>query len=104
VWLVKNRLCALRIDPGTVNGDVNERFREALRAFQAREGLPQTGEADVATLSRLGFSSSDVIRMSDLINRRDDDLPGLQLPWMLLIPGLGAGLFMVYALSKYLRS
>ena len=39
--------------PGAVDGVVGRRTREALRAYQAREGLPPTGVLDEPTLSRL---------------------------------------------------
>jgi rare lipoprotein A len=39
--------------PGPVDGVVGRRTREALRAYQAREGLPQTGVLDEPTFSRL---------------------------------------------------
>jgi rare lipoprotein A len=39
--------------PGAVDGVVGRRTREALHAYQAREGLPTTGVLDEATFSRL---------------------------------------------------
>jgi rare lipoprotein A len=39
--------------PGAVDGVVGRRTREALRAYQTREGLPPTGVLDEPTLSRL---------------------------------------------------
>jgi rare lipoprotein A len=39
--------------PGPVDGVVGRRTRQALRAYQAREGLPQTGGLDEATFHRL---------------------------------------------------
>jgi peptidoglycan lytic transglycosylase len=39
--------------PGSIDGVVGRRTREALRAYQAREGLPATGVLDQATFSRL---------------------------------------------------
>jgi rare lipoprotein A len=39
--------------PGAVDGVVGRRTREALRAYQTREGLPATGVLDEPTLSRL---------------------------------------------------
>jgi rare lipoprotein A len=39
--------------PGSIDGVVGRRTREALRAYQAREGLPPTGVLDEPTFSRL---------------------------------------------------
>jgi rare lipoprotein A len=39
--------------PGAVDGVVGRRTREALRAYQTREGLPPTGVLDEPTFSRL---------------------------------------------------
>jgi rare lipoprotein A len=39
--------------PGAVDGVVGRQTREALRAYQTREGLPPTGVLDEPTLSRL---------------------------------------------------
>jgi rare lipoprotein A len=39
--------------PGPVDGVVGPRTRQALSAYQAREGLPQTGGLDEATFHRL---------------------------------------------------
>jgi peptidoglycan hydrolase-like protein with peptidoglycan-binding domain len=40
-------------DPGPVDGVVGPRTRQALRAYQARAGLPQTGVLDATTFQRL---------------------------------------------------
>lgn len=59
VWDVQNRLCALGIDPGPVDGRTTSSwFAPAIRAFQYREGLPETGELTPATLRQLGFSDA----------------------------------------------
>ena len=39
--------------PGSIDGVVGRRTREALRAYQTREGLPPTGVLDEPTFSRL---------------------------------------------------
>jgi rare lipoprotein A len=47
---------ALKVEgfhPGPVDGVVGPRTRQALRAYQAREGLPQTGGLDEGTFHRL---------------------------------------------------
>jgi len=41
------------LHPGPVDGVVGPRTRQALRAYQAREGLPQTGDLDDTTFHRL---------------------------------------------------
>jgi hypothetical protein len=40
-------------DPGDIDGEIGARTRKAIRAFQAAQGLPQTGELDPPTLERL---------------------------------------------------
>jgi peptidoglycan hydrolase-like protein with peptidoglycan-binding domain len=40
-------------DPGGIDGKIGPRTRKAIRAFQAAQGLPQTGELDPPTLERL---------------------------------------------------
>jgi rare lipoprotein A len=39
--------------PGSIDGRLGPRTRQAVRAYQAREGLPQTGVLDAATFNRL---------------------------------------------------
>jgi rare lipoprotein A len=39
--------------PGSIDGRLGPRTRRAIRAYQAREGLPQTGVLDAATFQRL---------------------------------------------------
>ena len=41
------------LHPGAIDGRLGPRTRRAVRAYQAREGLPQTGVLDAATFSRL---------------------------------------------------
>jgi peptidoglycan hydrolase-like protein with peptidoglycan-binding domain len=41
------------LHPGPIDGVVGPRTRQALRAYQARAGLPQTGVLDDPTLQRL---------------------------------------------------
>jgi rare lipoprotein A len=53
---IKQAQEALKVEgfhPGPVDGVVGPRTRQALRAYQAREGLPQTGGLDEATFHRL---------------------------------------------------
>jgi hypothetical protein len=59
VWDAQNRLCALGIDPGPVDGRTTSSwFAPAVSAFQYREGLPENGELTIATLRQLGFSNA----------------------------------------------
>src|SRR5919109_910268 len=54
--LIKQAQEALKMEglhPGPVDGVVGPRTRQALRAYQARAGLPQTGVLDDATFHRL---------------------------------------------------
>jgi rare lipoprotein A len=39
--------------PGSIDGRLGPRTRQALRAYQARQGLPQTGDLDNTTFHRL---------------------------------------------------
>jgi peptidoglycan hydrolase-like protein with peptidoglycan-binding domain len=39
--------------PGSIDGRLGPRTRQAVRAYQARVGLPQTGVLDAATFQRL---------------------------------------------------
>ena len=41
-------------DPGSLNGQMGRKTREALKRFQSDNGLPGTGEADAATRVALG--------------------------------------------------
>ena len=41
------------VRPGSIDGRLGPRTRQAIRAYQAREGLPQTGVLDAATFNRL---------------------------------------------------
>jgi hypothetical protein len=50
---VQRALAALGFDPGVVDGVVGDRTREALRAYQARKGLPVTGRTSQDLISAL---------------------------------------------------
>jgi rare lipoprotein A len=41
------------LHPGSIDGRLGPRTRQAVRVYQAREGLPQTGVLDAATFGRL---------------------------------------------------
>jgi hypothetical protein len=51
---VQQRLVEVGHDPGTVDGVMGEKTREALRSFQQTRGLEPTGEPDGQTLAELG--------------------------------------------------
>jgi hypothetical protein len=51
---VQQRLVEVGHDPGTVDGVMGEKTREALRSFQQARGLEPTGEPDRRTLAELG--------------------------------------------------
>jgi hypothetical protein len=55
----QERLCTLRIDPGRIDGDASKLMTQtAIKAYQYRVGLPQTGGFDDVTLRSLGFSNA----------------------------------------------
>jgi peptidoglycan hydrolase-like protein with peptidoglycan-binding domain len=51
---VQQRLVEFGHDPGTADGVMGEKTREALRSFQQTRGLEPTGEPDGRTLAELG--------------------------------------------------
>jgi peptidoglycan hydrolase-like protein with peptidoglycan-binding domain len=51
---VQQRLVEFGHDPGTVDGIMGERTRDALRSFQQSRGIEPTGEPDGRTLAELG--------------------------------------------------
>lgn len=51
--LVENRLAALGLDPGRVDGTFDEKTREALRRFQRARNLEPTGYVNQATMVRI---------------------------------------------------
>jgi peptidoglycan hydrolase-like protein with peptidoglycan-binding domain len=84
-----------------VNGTQDQRLVEALRTFQTREGLPVTGQADAATLYRLGFSAAEAQQYSTTISQPLVNIQPIQLPWVLIATTSVASLFMMYAVWKY---
>lgn len=103
IWVLKNRLCSQRIDPGAVNGTQDQRLVEALRTFQTREGLPVTGQSDAATLYRLGFSAAEAQQYSTAIAQSSQLIAPIQLPWALIAASTAASMFAMYAVWKYAR-
>ena len=55
---VQNALKQMGHDPGPTDGVMGARTREALRAYQKKQGLDATGRLDDATLAKLGQTSS----------------------------------------------
>jgi peptidoglycan hydrolase-like protein with peptidoglycan-binding domain len=51
--LVQERLQAEGVYAGPVDGEMNAQTEAALRAYQAKQGLPASGAADEATLKQL---------------------------------------------------
>jgi peptidoglycan hydrolase-like protein with peptidoglycan-binding domain len=45
------------VNPGPIDGILGPRTEQALRDYQKKQNLPQTGELDEATLQKLGVSS-----------------------------------------------
>jgi peptidoglycan hydrolase-like protein with peptidoglycan-binding domain len=101
IWVLKNRLCSQRIDPGAVNGTQDQRLVEALRTFQTRQGLPVTGQADAATLYQLGFTAAEAQQYSTAIAQPLANIQPMQLPWLLIGATSVASLFMMYAVWRF---
>ena len=51
---VQERLKAIGVNPGPIDGTLGPQTREALRWYQNTKGLPMTGEIDERTLDALG--------------------------------------------------
>lgn len=54
VQQAQERLKNAGFDPGPIDGSLGPRTRATLRQYQAKNGLPETGELDDATLNALG--------------------------------------------------
>jgi len=59
--------------PGVIDGMTGGNTRRALRAYQAANGLPVTGEADATTIGSLGGADADVLVRHTLT---EDDVAG----------------------------
>ncbi|PYM25225.1 MAG: hypothetical protein DMD78_06900 [Candidatus Rokuibacteriota bacterium] len=55
---VQNALKQMGHDPGPIDGVMGAHTRDALRAYQKKNGLDATGRLDDATLAKLGQTSS----------------------------------------------
>lgn len=103
VWDIKNKLCIERFDPGNLNGSYDRMTSEALIAVQARNRIPQTGEADAVTLRLLGFSASDAQRLANALAEPETVVPPVQLPWGLIAASSVASVFMLYAVWQFTK-
>ena len=103
IWLLKSRLCSQRIDPGAVDGNLNTRLSEAVSAFQTRQGLPATGQADAATLRLLGFSADEATQYTNAIAQPATQVSSVPLPWALIAASGVASMFMMYAVWKFTK-
>jgi peptidoglycan hydrolase-like protein with peptidoglycan-binding domain len=45
------------LNPGPIDGVVGPQTQQAVRDYQKKQNLPQTGQFDAATLQKLGVSS-----------------------------------------------
>jgi len=54
---VEQRLKELGLDPGPIDGTVDDQTGTALRAFQKKAGVPETGKIDDATMTQLVAST-----------------------------------------------
>jgi lipoprotein-anchoring transpeptidase ErfK/SrfK len=50
-----------RFSPGAIDGRRGENFAKALRVFQSRNGLPESGELDAATFEKLAQDAEPVL-------------------------------------------
>jgi len=103
IWIVKNKLCSERIDPGDVNGNMDARMSEALTAVQTRNSIPQTGQADAVTLRVLGFPADQAQQLATAIAQEEVQTPPLQLPWALIAASSVASMFMIYAVWQFTK-
>ncbi len=51
----QSKLAAQGLDPGTLDGVLGGKTSAAIKSFQEKSGLPQTGALDSATLDKLGI-------------------------------------------------
>jgi peptidoglycan hydrolase-like protein with peptidoglycan-binding domain len=54
---VQQALQGIGVNPGPIDGVMGPRTQQAVRDYQKKENLPQTGQLDAATLQKLGVSS-----------------------------------------------
>jgi len=100
LWDIQKRLCELGVDSGRVDGQpMSASLGPALRAYQARQGLPQTGRADPGTLRAMGFHAQRALEISGLATRTPAGrgAPGMGASWMLLLGFMGAAGLLYFA-------
>lgn len=95
IWDMQRKLCKMGVDVGPINGQVGSAsFRAAIKAYQARVGLSQTGNADEATLRSMGFSAQRSVDIAGSVANqeqgdRSDQGPGigtmLNIPMLALV-------------------
>lgn len=103
VWDIKNKLCISRFDPGNLNGSHDRMMSEALIAVQARNRIPQTGEADAVTLRLIGFSASEAQQLANTLAEPETVVPPVQLPWGLIAASSVSSIFMLYAVWQFTK-
>lgn len=82
-WLdLQVRLDRLGLSPGEIDGAPGRNSREALRAFQQRQGITPTGRPDAATVVALEKASPEPVLVSYTLTAAD-----LQGPFTPEIPG-----------------
>ena len=103
---LQERLCELGFDPGQINGDDHgTHLPEAVRGFQRREGLSETGRVDAETIAAMDFRGAAAASIeSGLLNTRVSDRrqdAGLRTLPLLIAGTLGLGLlgFIAYKLK-----
>jgi peptidoglycan hydrolase-like protein with peptidoglycan-binding domain len=52
---LQERLRAQGVDPGSIDGVMGQQTQDALREFQRRNGLSETGQLDTRTAEKLGL-------------------------------------------------
>jgi peptidoglycan hydrolase-like protein with peptidoglycan-binding domain len=62
------------------NGVLNDETRDAIRKYQSQHHLPVTGEADKATLDKLGVKQSAAAEPSTTVAQATPQAPGAQAP------------------------
>jgi len=102
-WDVQEKLCTLGIDPGPIDGrEHTTSYIEAIRSFQARNGLPQTGAPDRTTLYRMGFSQVEANRISGAVIPSGGG-GGVALPWGAIIGSTLAASFLMVGAWMYVK-
>lgn len=80
VKAVQSRLVAIGFAPGYPDGALGVRTRAALKEFQRAHGLPETGDADTATLESLFGRSESTAPDGEIQRTRGEDGIGTTPP------------------------